>query len=109
MNDIEAAEKVTAGLEDRRDRAAQRSIQITDERQKLGYEVFVNDSKEAKAAFAKLSIDFANLSDEMQGIAGQTGDERARRGQPSGGPPGAFLGGVVDEIARVVPHRKYRR
>lgn len=68
MNDIEAAEKVIASLTDRRDRAAQRSIQITDERQKLGYEVFVNDSKEAKAQLAKLNVDFANLAGEMEGI-----------------------------------------
>ena len=39
MTDVEAAEKVIASLTDRRDRAVQRSIEMTVERQKLGYEV----------------------------------------------------------------------
>src|SRR5450759_452507 len=36
----------------------------------------------------------------------EAGDQRARCGQPPGGSLGAFFGGVVDQIARVTPHRK---
>jgi hypothetical protein len=49
MNNIEIAEKTIASLTDKRDRAAQRSTDIAAERQQLGFDVHVTESKEAKA------------------------------------------------------------
>src|SRR5271166_1962029 len=42
-------------------------------------------------------------------LAGEAGDELARRDQTCRGPPRALFGGVVDEVARLVPDRDRRR
>jgi hypothetical protein len=78
MTDVEIAERTVASLMDKRDHAAQRSIEITVERQKLGYEVHVSESKEAKVKLAKLNALFADLAGEIEGIDDALREARRR-------------------------------
>jgi hypothetical protein len=66
MTDVEIAERTVASLTDKRDRAVQRSTEITVEKQKLAYAVHVAENKEAKAQLAKLNA--LDLAGEIESL-----------------------------------------
>lgn len=70
MTDIEIAERALAKLQDKFDRATQRSSEITAERSAVGYDVHVNADAKARTRLDRLNAEAISLAGEMESIKG---------------------------------------
>ena len=68
MNDIEAANKVLAQLQDQRDRATDRVRQIEDQRQSLAYAVYAGGNEKQRAELTALNNRLAELAAVIEDI-----------------------------------------
>jgi hypothetical protein len=68
MNDIEAVEKVIAGLTDKRDRAVARIAEITGERQRIAFAAHTTGDTVARARLDKLRVDAVFITGELADI-----------------------------------------
>jgi hypothetical protein len=68
MNDIEAVEKVIAGLQDKRDRTSQRAEQIAAARRELGYQLHVVNSRAAAERLTELNAQMYELAETIASL-----------------------------------------
>jgi hypothetical protein len=78
MTEIEIIEKQSAQLTDRLDRATARIEVIAQERQRLGYDLHINQSKDAAAQLGKLADELRRLSEEKETLSGAIAELKRR-------------------------------
>jgi chromosome segregation ATPase len=78
MTEIEIIDKQIASLTDRLDRATARIEALVIERQSLGYDLHVLDSKEAKMRLGQLAQEVSRLHEEKDTLAGAIVEARRR-------------------------------
>ena len=78
MTDVEIINKQTAQLTDRLDRATARVEALVIERQSLGYDLHINESKQAKARLSELAQELSHLHEEKDTLAGAIAELKKR-------------------------------
>jgi hypothetical protein len=68
MNDIEAAERVLAQLQDQRDRATEQVTKIEDQRQSLAYAVYAGGDEKQRAELTALNKQLADIATVIEDI-----------------------------------------
>jgi hypothetical protein len=78
MNDIEAVEKVIAGLTDKRDRAVARLAEIAAERQRIAFAAHATGDAVARTRLDKLRVDAVFITGELEDIDGALAEANER-------------------------------